>query len=121
MQHRVRLRDGLLGELHHVGGLGEGEQVAALRPQRGRDDVIGVRAIGVENVVAPVGVEDGAVGFAILTIRGFPVVGTEHHEEIGKKVDQHETQDMKAEGENQESMWEAERRNGGNGGTAEGS
>jgi hypothetical protein len=30
------------------------------------------------------------VGFTVLTIRRFPVVGVEHREEIRKKVDQHE-------------------------------
>jgi hypothetical protein len=49
-----------------------------------------VGTIGIENVVAPVGVENGAVGFTVLAIRGFPIVGIEHREEIGKEVDQHE-------------------------------
>jgi hypothetical protein len=43
-----------------------------------------VRAVGIENVVSPVGVEDGAVSFAVLTVCGFPVVGGEHREKIGK-------------------------------------
>ena len=90
MQHRFGSRDRFLGELHQVGGPGEREQVAPLGPQRGSDDVVGVRAVGVENVVTPIGVEDGPVGFAVLTVCGFPIVGIEHREKIRKEIDQHE-------------------------------
>jgi hypothetical protein len=48
-----------------------------------------VGTVGIQNVVAPVGVEDGAVGFAVLTIRGFSIVRLENREEIGQEIDQH--------------------------------
>jgi hypothetical protein len=48
-----------------------------------------VRAVGVEHVVTPVGVEDRSVGLSILPIRLLPVDGVEHREEIGKEIDQH--------------------------------
>jgi hypothetical protein len=48
-----------------------------------------VGAVGIENVVAPIGVEDGSVGFTVLAIRGFSIVRLENREEIGEKIDQH--------------------------------
>jgi hypothetical protein len=48
-----------------------------------------VRGVGIEDVVTPIGVEDRAVAFAILPIRGFPVGGFQDAKEVGKKIDQH--------------------------------
>jgi hypothetical protein len=48
-----------------------------------------MRCVGVENVIAPVGVEDGAMTLTVLPVGGFPVSGLEDREEVGKKIDQH--------------------------------
>ena len=82
--------DRVLGERHQIGAARQREQVAAIGSQRGGDDLVGVRAVGVENVVAPVGVEDGAVGFTVLAVCGFPVMRVQHREKIREKIDQHE-------------------------------
>jgi hypothetical protein len=48
-----------------------------------------VRCVGVENVIPPIGVEDGAMAFTILPVGGFPVSGLEDCQEVGKEIDQH--------------------------------
>ena len=73
--------DRLFGELDDVGGRRQGVEVAAIGLQRGGDDLVGVRGFGIENVVAPVGVEDEAVRFAVLPIRRFPVGGLQNRRE----------------------------------------
>ena len=89
LQQLLGPRDGLFSELDQIGRTCEREEIAPVRLQRGGDDLIGVRAVGVENVVAPVGVEDGSVGFAILSIGRFSVARLENREEIGEEIDQH--------------------------------
>ena len=53
--------DGLFGELDDVGGRRQRVEIAAVGLECGGDDFVGVGGVGVENVVTPVGVEDGAV------------------------------------------------------------
>jgi hypothetical protein len=85
----LRPRDRLFRRLHQVHGGREVMEIAPVGRQRRRHDLGGVRAVGVENVVAPVGVEDRSVGVAILPVGRFPVGCAEHLEEIRKKIDQH--------------------------------
>jgi hypothetical protein len=48
-----------------------------------------MRTVRIEHVVAPVGIEDGAVGFAILSISGPTVRCVEDREKIREQIDQH--------------------------------
>src|SRR5262249_58296961 len=89
LQQLLGASNGVLGELHQIDRVREGEQVTAISPQRRRNDLAGVRAVGVENVVAPVGVQNRTMRLAVLPIRRLPVTGAEHREKIGKKIDQH--------------------------------
>src|SRR6185437_3443879 len=81
--------DGLFGELYHVGRGGQSVEVTAIGLESGGDYAVGVGGIGVEDVVSPVGVEDGTMVVAVLTIGGFPISGLEHREEVRQEVYQH--------------------------------
>ena len=70
-------------------GIEQREEVAPVGPECRLDDVDRWRALGIEDVIAPVGVENGAVGFAILSIRGLTVRRVKDREKIREEIDQH--------------------------------
>ena len=64
-------------------------EIAAVGGERRAHDLGGVTAVGIEDVVAPVGVEDRSVGIAILPVGRFTVGRAKHLEKIRKEIDQH--------------------------------
>src|SRR5215207_9113896 len=65
----VRPSGSFLGELHYISRGSQPVEVAAIRPQSRGDNGLGVRSIRIENVVAPVGVEDGTMTLTVLPVR----------------------------------------------------
>jgi hypothetical protein len=74
---------------NHVVALQQHAQVPAVGGQRSLDDLLGVWAVEVEDVVVPVGGEDGEVFSQIATIRLQGVRCVERGEEFRNEVDQH--------------------------------
>ncbi len=66
-------------------------QVGAIGQRRGANDVTEVRAVGVNDVIVPVGLEDSAVGFVVALVGGDAIRAIKYSEKIRQQVDQHST------------------------------
>src|SRR5204862_3459135 len=66
-------------------------QIGAISQRRRPDDVTEVRAVGIDDVVLPVGLEDAAVGFEVTLVGGDAISAIEYGEKVRQQVDQHST------------------------------
>ena len=66
-------------------------QIGAIGQSRRADDVTEMRAVGVNDVVVPVRLEDSAVGFEVALVGGDAIGAIEYSEKIRQQVDQHST------------------------------
>ena len=63
-----------------------------VRGERTLDDAFRLGTVEIEDVILPVGGEDGTVCFEVAMKSGEPISGLENGEELGNEVDQHATQ-----------------------------
>ena len=89
---------GAAGERDDVGALEHLLEVGAIGQRRGADDVPEVGAVGIDDVVVPVGLEETAVSGVVALVGGDAVGAVENGEEIGQQVDQHSTGKRPARG-----------------------
>ena len=78
-----------LGEADDIDLVGEPPKIIVVRVERTVDDLVGVRAVRIEYVVAPVCIEHGTMRIAIPLVGRLSIVGVEHCEKFRQEVDQH--------------------------------
>ena len=74
-----------------IGALEHLSQVGTIRQCGGTNDIAEVRAVRVDDVIVPVGLEDSAVGLVVALVSGDAIGAIEYSEKIRQQVDQHST------------------------------
>ena len=77
------------GERQHVGAREHRAQIVAIRSDRRAHDLVEVRAVGIHDVVVPVGGEQRPVRLEVAPIGRDAVLAVEHGEEVGQQVAKH--------------------------------